>query len=115
MQTPRCVRDNIPVSLLAKAYAAFVGAHPLPESQDAFAERVRREAASRLGRTCLLELAAQTFFPELRVRINTGLVDAEALGRSETRACDEFVQYYRDHRAGGSGYSLAGARQTRCR
>jgi len=60
VQTPRYVRDNIHVSLLAKAYAAFVGASPAPgtvrrlnpslypESQGAFAERVRREAAAKL-------------------------------------------------------------------
>src|SRR6266699_972505 len=54
VQTPRYVRDNIPVTLLAKAYAAFVAAPPTPgavrrlnpscypESQGAFAERVRR-------------------------------------------------------------------------
>jgi hypothetical protein len=30
VQTPRYVRDNIHVSLLAKAFAAFVGASPAP-------------------------------------------------------------------------------------
>jgi len=66
------------VSLLAKAYAAFVGASPAsgtvrglnpsgyPESQGAFAERVRREAESRLCRSRRLELGAQTEFPEPR-------------------------------------------------
>jgi UDP-glucose 4-epimerase len=91
VQTPRYVRDNIPVSLLAKAYAAFVGATPAPrtvrlnpsgypESQGAFAERMRREAKSRLGRPCALELAVQTEFPEPPVRINTDFLDAAALG-----------------------------------
>jgi UDP-glucose 4-epimerase len=62
------------VSLLAKAYAGFVGASPpgrvrrlnptgYPESQGAFAERVRREAAARLGLPCRLELGMQTEFP----------------------------------------------------
>jgi len=62
VQTPRYVRDNIHVSLLAKAYAAFVGATPAPgttrrlnpsgypESQGAFTQRLRTEAATRLGR-----------------------------------------------------------------
>src|SRR6516165_10526659 len=60
VQTPRYVRDNIPVSLLAKAYSAFVGARPAPgmarrlnpsgytESQGAFTQRLRDEAAARL-------------------------------------------------------------------
>src|SRR5208282_4902829 len=106
VQTPRYVRDNIPVSLLAKAYAAFVGASPppgtvrrlnpscYPESQGALAERVRREAALRIGRPCGLELGAQTDFPEPPVRINADLLDASALGWSETQAWDEFVAYY---------------------
>jgi UDP-glucose 4-epimerase len=66
------------VSLLAKAYAGFVGASPppgsvrrlnptgYPESQGAFAERVRREAAARLGLPCRVELGMQTDFPGLR-------------------------------------------------
>ena len=70
VQTPRYVRDNIPVSLLAKAYAAFVAASPAPgsmrrlapscypESQGAFAQRVRSEAEARLGRPCRLKAGA---------------------------------------------------------
>jgi nucleoside-diphosphate-sugar epimerase len=108
VQTPRYVRDNIHVSLLAKAYAGFVGATPTPgtmrrlnpsgyvESQGAFAERVRREVENRLGRPCGLELGVQTEFPEPPVRINTDLPDANALGWSETRAWAEFVQCYRE-------------------
>jgi nucleoside-diphosphate-sugar epimerase len=106
VETPRYVRDNIPMSLLAKAYTGFVGANPAPgtvrrlnpscypESQGAFAERVRREAAARLGLPCALELGAQTEFPEPPMRINTDLLDAVALGWSENRAWDEFVTYY---------------------
>src|ERR1700730_1503944 len=106
VQTPRYVRDNIHVSLLAKAYAGFVGASPppgtvrrfnpsgYPESQGAFAERVRREAAARLRLQCGLDLGTQTEFPEPPVRINTDLIDAEALGWSETEAWDAFVAYY---------------------
>jgi UDP-glucose 4-epimerase len=106
VQAPRYVRDNIHVSLLAKAYAAFVGASPAPgsvrrlnpsfypESQGAFAQRVRTEAAARLGLPCRLELGTQTEFPEPAARINTDLLDAEDLGWSEAKAWDEFVTYY---------------------
>ena len=106
VQTPRYVRDNIHVSLLAKAYAAFVGASPgpgtvrrlnpsgYPESQGAFAERVRGEAAARLGLPSRLELGGQTEFPEPPVRINTDLCDTAALGWNEAQAWDEFVEYY---------------------
>jgi UDP-glucose 4-epimerase len=104
VQTPRYVRDNIHVSLLAKAYAPFVGAGPppgtvrrlnpsfYPETQGVFAERVRREAGSRLGRPCRLEFGTQTEFPEPPVRINTDLCDITALGWSEAHAWDEFVR-----------------------
>ena len=106
VQTPRYVRDNIPASLLAKAYVAFVGASPAPgsvrrlnpsgypESQGAFAERVRREAEARLGRPCRLELGAQSEFPEPPVRINTDLCDAAALGWNDAGAWDDFVEYH---------------------
>jgi UDP-glucose 4-epimerase len=114
VQTPLYVRDNMPVSLLAKAYAGFVGANPAPgtvrrlnpscypESQGAFAERVRREAAARLGRPCALELGAQTEFPEPPARISTDLLDPVALGWSENQAWDEFVTYYVSSVGGGA-------------
>jgi len=113
VQTPRYVRDNIHVSLLAKAYVAFVGASPAPgtvrhlnpsgypESQGAFAERVRREAESRLGRPCRLELGVQTEFPEPPVRINIDLLDTVQLRWSEGQAWEELVAYYGSSFVGG--------------
>jgi nucleoside-diphosphate-sugar epimerase len=106
VQTPRYVRDNIHVSLLAKAYANFVSASTqggiarrlnpsgYPESQGAFTRRLRDEAAARLGLPCGLELGTQTEFPEPPVRINTDILDASALGWSEAQAWDELVSYY---------------------
>ena len=84
------------MSALAKAYAAFVGENSAPgaprhlnpsgypESQGAFAERVRSEAESRLGRPCRLELGVQTEFLEPPVRINIDLLDANQLAWSES-------------------------------
>jgi len=107
VQTPRYVRDNIHVSLLAKAYAAFVGENPAPgaarrlnpigyaETQGAFTQRLRDEVAARLGLPCRLELGKQIEFPEPPMRINTDLLDAEALGWNEAQAWDDFVRYYR--------------------
>lgn len=106
VQTPRYVRDNIPVSLLAIAYAGFVDAVPspgavrrcnpsfYPESQGAFAERVRREAEERLGRPCRLEFGVETKFTEPPVRINTDLLIAAELEWDEGRAWDQFVEFY---------------------
>jgi nucleoside-diphosphate-sugar epimerase len=107
VQTPRYVRDNVPVSLLARAYAGFVAASPgpvhtrrlnpsfYPESQGTFAERVRREVKVRLGLPCAIEFGEQTKFPEPPVRINTDLCDPAPLAWSETAAWDEFVDYYK--------------------
>jgi len=106
VQTPRYVRDNIHVGLLAKAYAAFVAESPAPgatrrrgpsgypESQGAFAARVRGEAAARLGFPCALEFSEQVEFSEPPVRINTDPPEAAALGWDEARAWEEFVDYY---------------------
>jgi hypothetical protein len=41
-----------------------------------------------------VELANQTSFPEPRVRINTDVLDAAALGWDEAAAWDEFARYY---------------------
>jgi nucleoside-diphosphate-sugar epimerase len=106
-RTPLYVRDNVPVSLLALAYADFVGdagASPAPrrlnpsfypESQGAFALRVSREVAERLGRPCPIALGRQTAFDEPAVRINTDLLDPARLGWDEAAAWDAFVGYYR--------------------
>jgi nucleoside-diphosphate-sugar epimerase len=104
--TPLYVRDNIHVSLLARAYVRF--AQELPdgpgfrrlnpsgyvEAQGAFARRVAEEMRPRLGLPCALELKAQVEFPEPRVRINTDVLDAAALGWDERRAWDEMAGYY---------------------
>jgi nucleoside-diphosphate-sugar epimerase len=110
--TPNCsspayVRDNIHVSLLAKAYARFAGSLPdargdvsinpsgYPESQGAFTLRLAQEMRPRLGLPCAVELLRQTEFPEPRVRINTDIPDAAALGWDESAAWDAMAEYYR--------------------
>lgn len=106
VNTPAYVRDNIHVSLLAKAYAKFAAelpAHPglsklnpsgYPESQGAFAQRFAREMQLRLNLPCEVELKRQTDFQEPRVRINTDLVDGNALRWDEARAWDDLAEYY---------------------
>jgi len=111
--TPSCnnpsyVRDNIHVSLLAKAYAAFAGALPTtpgtshvapsgyPESMGAFTLRLVAEMRPRLGLPCAVELKRQTEFPEPRVRIAVDVPDAQALGWDEGAAWDALARYYRD-------------------
>lgn len=108
VRTPDYVRDNIHVSLLAKAYARFVerlaasgeGCIKLNpsgyvESQGEFAHRVAREVRARLGLPCELELGRQREFPEPRVRVNIDPLDPEELGWNERLAWDELTSYYR--------------------
>jgi UDP-glucose 4-epimerase len=114
-KTPSClnplyVRDNIHVSLLARAYLGFaeaLGTAPgfarfnpsgYVETQGAFTLRLAEEMSRRLGRPCPVELKSQTEFPEPLVRINTDVLDARAMGWNEAEAWDEMARYYREPR-----------------
>jgi UDP-glucose 4-epimerase len=106
--SPAYIRDNIHVSLLAKAYARFAeslasvrapGFHKLnpsgyAESQGAFALRVAQEMRPRLNLPCPVDLKRQTDFPEPRVRINTDVLPPEELGWDESAAWDDYARYY---------------------
>ncbi|HHL73061.1 MAG TPA: NAD(P)-dependent oxidoreductase [Bacteroidetes bacterium] len=107
VNTPAYVRDNIHVSLLARAYSDFaqnLGAESgfsklnpcgYIETQGAFARRFASEMSQRLGIACELDLAHQTEFMEPRVRINTDMPDHQKLDWDETAAWDEVAEYYR--------------------
>ena len=83
VRTPRYVRDNIHVSLLAKAYASFAQATAggpafrraspsgYVESQGAFAQRFAAAIGRRLGLDAKVVLMEQNDFSEPMVRINT--------------------------------------------
>ena len=110
-ETPACsspayIRDNIHVSLLAKSYLWFAQCLAEPprftkinpsgyvESQGAFTLRMAQEMRSRLSMPCLVDLKKQKDFPEPRVRINTDVLDANALGWDESAAWDDLAAYY---------------------
>jgi nucleoside-diphosphate-sugar epimerase len=107
VNTPSYVRDNIHVSLLAKAYVNFahkipplpgiVRANPsgYPESQGAFAVRFATQMRSRLGLSCAVELLRQTQFDEPGVRINTDPAHRDSPEWDEVRAWDEIAEHYR--------------------
>ena len=107
VKTPSYVRDNIHVSLLARAYvrfaerledgAGFVRFNPsgYVESQGAFARRCAAELGPRLGLACRLGLAEQSVFDEPRIRINTDVLSPAELGWSEAAAWDELADHYR--------------------
>jgi nucleoside-diphosphate-sugar epimerase len=107
VNTPAYVRDNIHVSLLARAYARFaegmtrrsglsrICPSGYPESQGAFARRFAGEMQPRLGIPCEVELRRQVDFGEPRVRINTDVIDGSAWGWNEAEAWDEVANYYK--------------------
>ena len=107
--TPDYLRDNIHVSLLAKAYARFARTLPARagiivsrpsgyvETQGAFARRVAREMKKRLPWSCALVLQKQTDFSEPMVRINR--IQPETAGWSEKKAWDELAAFYRAYPA----------------
>jgi nucleoside-diphosphate-sugar epimerase len=105
VKTPNYVRDNIHVSLLAKAYVHFTetlaadvsrtNPSGYAETNRAFAERVAKEIRQRLGIECRLALETQTDFSEPIVRINTDPLDPQSLGWSEKPAWDALANYYR--------------------
>jgi nucleoside-diphosphate-sugar epimerase len=104
--SPSYIRDNIHVSLLAKAYARFAsGLSDSPgftklnpsgyvESQGAFTLRLAQEMRPRLDLPCVVELKKQTDFPEPRVRINTDVLDSASLKWDESAAWDDMAAYY---------------------
>src|SRR6516162_4822633 len=105
-QSPAYIRDNIHVTLLAKAYARFCEELPARagftrlnpsgyvESQGAFTLRVAAEMRHRLKLPCAVELKEQNDFPEPRIRINTDPLDARALGWNEAEAWNQMAAYY---------------------
>ena len=106
VRTPLYVRDNIHVSLLAKAYADFAlttakerrtgrfAPTQYVESQGAFAQRFASEVGGRSSVGCPVKIGEQTDFSEPLVRINTDPVNSKRLGWSEASAWDEVAAYY---------------------
>ena len=107
VNTPAYVRDNIPVSLLARAYAKFaaetaagtgkakLNPSGYVESQGAFAERFAAAMRPRLGLACRLDLATQAEFSEPMMRVNTESAARYVAGWDETAAWDEAAEAYR--------------------
>ncbi|HLY55262.1 MAG TPA: NAD(P)-dependent oxidoreductase [Stellaceae bacterium] len=107
VRTPRYLRDNIHVDLMALAYAGFVretvesgtgrrfGPCGYIETQGSFAERVAAELGPRLRLECRVRLLTQTDFGEPLTRINTDVIDPSAYGWDEAAAWDAMAAYYR--------------------
>jgi len=96
------VRDNVPVDLMASAYAKAVegayGGYCAPscyaEPVGAFFERMAREIGPRTGWACALTLAQSQAFAEPADRTNRTRLDTAALGWSEPRFWDAYADHY---------------------
>jgi nucleoside-diphosphate-sugar epimerase len=107
VNTPLYVRDNIHVSLLAAAYAKFVGETAAGkardklnpsgyvEAQGVFAERFAAALRPRLGLACELEIGTQTEFSEPLMRVNTDSAARYVRDWDEQAAWDEAAEGYR--------------------
>ncbi len=103
---PLYIRDNIPISLLAKAYAGFaeslteeVGFSKFspsfrPESQVSFVENFSKEMQKRWNVDCEYEVKNQVNFPEPRVRINSDLINTSDYHWDESLAWDDLANFY---------------------
>ncbi len=111
VRTPKYVRDNIHVDLLASRYAMFcadvaASAQPMKlnpsgyiESQGGFALRFAAEMRARIGLPCDVGLAEQTDFSEPLIRVNTDPCAPEVAGWNETAAWDAIAAYAAPDRA----------------
>lgn len=109
VKTPAYVRDNIPVSLLAKAYATFASRvassqeslkyNPscYVESQGAFACRLADAMKSRLNLPCELQICEQVTFNEPLERVNINRVAWTA--QEEAAAWDALSAFYVEKKA----------------
>lgn len=106
VQTPNYIRDNIPVSLLAKAYERWVGSL-VPEptlcpsgyisSQGEFAQRFAREMSKQWQMDCPFSLKKQSNFPEPLERCNLDAVIGIDPGWDEALFWSELADWYRKY------------------
>jgi nucleoside-diphosphate-sugar epimerase len=108
IRTPKYIRDNIHVDLLANIYSKFVSEKFLLdqfrtlnpsgyiETQGQFAERFAKEMRSRLNLPCQLEIVEQTEYSEPLVRFNSDFIDPRILYWDEAKAWDGIASYYRE-------------------
>lgn len=108
IRTPKYVRDNIHVSLLAKTYLYFVekvfnsneamlriNPSGYVETQGDFAKRFSFEIGKRLNINTELKMANQKEFMEPIIRINYDPVSTLFKEWDEKKAWDELAEYYK--------------------
>lgn len=98
---PSYVRDNIPISLLAKAYAQFAADDETKinpsfyvDSQGAFTHRFHLAMKKRLPSLCEYNILEQIDFNEPLVRVNTDPLKPQDFDWNEEKAWDDLANFY---------------------
>ncbi|HUO22420.1 MAG TPA: NAD(P)-dependent oxidoreductase [Caulobacteraceae bacterium] len=99
---PLYERDNVPVDLMARVYAAAaegrLGAHVSPSFYAGpvgdFFRRMAREIGPRTGWACQATYAESQSFDEPRTRLNLQPINPDAYGWSEVGFWDAYAAYY---------------------
>lgn len=106
VNTPEYVRDNVPVTLLAKGFRHFAehlpdapgycDFHPsfYAESQGNFVKRFAKELEQRFELPCKFELKAHPMLIEPKIRINHDVLNPAQLNWSEKESFDQLAAYY---------------------
>ncbi|MBU0534975.1 NAD(P)-dependent oxidoreductase [Patescibacteria group bacterium] len=109
IKTPKYIRDNMHVSLLAKAYKEFaeslisqkgvlrINPSQYVKSQGDFGKQFADEMKIRLNVDCPIEIFDQVDFPQPRKRVNTTKLNAKELGWDEKTAWDDLAEFYISH------------------
>lgn len=109
VKTPRYIRDNIHVTLLAKAYRKYAeeivstkgifvfSPSGYIKTQGEFARNVSEEMEKRLHIPCPINYSEQTEFPEPKIRVNTESLNPVELGWDEKKAWDDLAEYFLSH------------------
>ncbi len=106
INTPHYIRDNIHVSLLAKAYAHFVSRAATSTSklcsnpsgyimsQEAFTQKLAEEMRPRLQKDCAIAIASNGIYTEPAIRINSEPAVSLCSDWQEAQAFDALATYY---------------------
>ena len=108
VMTPDYVRDNVHISLLAKAYTQFAiepakrefykfNPSGYIESQGTFTERFAKAMRTRLNLPCEIYMHDQMEFPEPKVRVNVDALSPELYHWDESDAWDELAKHYQEN------------------
>ncbi|MBJ7450051.1 MAG: hypothetical protein JHC93_06830 [Parachlamydiales bacterium] len=103
IDSPSYIRDNIPVTLLAKSYAWLINNLDINKvfqpsgyvgSQKKFVQKVMTEMSSRFNKKLNVTFKKQSFFTEPRIRTNSDNLNWQEMGWNESFFWDQLAEYY---------------------